>query len=104
MIYLIVLLLLTPLIIYIFIKDEILILKIISITSLISSILLLIINYIIKLIISSKINFINTSKIITSIQNKFFLPIIILLFTSILSYILSKITLNIRRNLTNINR
>lgn len=91
MIYLILSILITPIILFIFIKDEITILKIISITSFISSIILTIISYLLKTLIKNKISFLNTTKITTYIINNFYEKTIIFLTVSILTFILYKI-------------
>lgn len=97
MIYLIISILITPIILFIFIKDEITILKIISITSFISSIILTIISHLLKILIKNKISFLNTTKITTYIINNFYEKIIILLTVSILTFILYKLLQKLKK-------
>ena len=76
---------------FMLIKDKIKLLKVISITTSVSGILLIIISYMIKILINSKIRFVNMSIISSYIFNNFLIKRMIMIIISILLLILKEI-------------
>ena len=88
-IYLLIIILLVLL--FIIIKDKISILKIISIITMSSGILITILGYILKVLIKTSIYYINLSKATSIIVNNFLIISLIFIISGIISYIMYKI-------------
>ena len=90
--YIIYLLIVTVLVLlFIIIKDKISILKIISIITMSSGILITILGYILKVLIKTSIYYINLSKATSIIVNNFLIISLIFIISGIISYIMYKI-------------
>lgn len=88
-IYLLIIILLVLL--FIIIKDKISILKIISIITISSGILITILGYILKVLIKTSIYYINLSKATSIIVNNFLIISLIFIISGVISYIMYKI-------------
>ena len=88
-IYLLIIILLVLL--FIIIKDKISILKIISIITMSSGILITILGYTLKILIKTSIYYINLSKATSIIVNNFLIISLIFIISGIISYIMYKI-------------
>ena len=75
-------------ILFTLIKNKLLALKIASIVSLSSGILVLFVGYLSKIIIEANVNVINTNKIVNLILNKFLISSAIFLIISIIIYLI----------------
>lgn len=85
---------------FMLIKDKVKLLKIISITTSISGILLIIIGYMIKILIHSKIKFINISIISSLIFNNFLVKGLLMILIGLLTVILYKVIIIKKRRYT----
>ena len=88
-IYLLIIILLVLL--FIIIKDKISILKIISIITISSGILITILGYTLKVLIKTSIYYINLSKATSIIVNNFLIISLIFIISGVISYIMYKI-------------